>query len=84
MQKFLLSLILTVAVASGCGPRFGVPNWSSPGPADIQRFRAERFDPYPEVVSRSEMTGVRPREYEKPESVQQEPRIPDFLNVPPQ
>jgi len=62
----VLMVILTAAAVGGCGPRFAVPSLYHPGPAKVQQLRAERFDPYPQDVSRSEMVGVRPREYEKP------------------
>ena len=67
MKKILLALTLTALACGGCAnPYMAWPNWGNPGTAKVQRLRAERFDPYPETNSHSEMTGVRPRDYDKP------------------
>ena len=66
MRRLLLVLLGTAVASCGCGPQFAWPNMSHPGTTQIQRLRAERFDPFPEAVSRSEMTGVRPRDYDRP------------------
>lgn len=66
MRKLVFALAL-VAVA-GCGG-LGHTSWSCPGPAKLQQLRAERFDPYPQVLSGAETVGTRPRGYDKPVAV---------------
>ena len=73
MQKFIFAMTLTaMAFSAGCGG-MGRTNWSCPGTAAMQRRRAEQFDPYPQVVSRSEEPGTRPRDYDRP-ALDPEPR----------
>ncbi len=67
-QRLLWAWALAVA-ACGCAqdrPDFGWPRLFGPGPADRQQQRAVRFDPYPQDNGGPSLTGVRPREYEKP------------------
>lgn len=66
MQKLFFAMMLTVVAGSvGCGG-MGRTNWGCPGTAQVQRLRAEQFDPYPQIVSPSETPGTRPRDYDKP------------------
>jgi hypothetical protein len=39
------------------------PFWLHPGPAELQRSRAEYIDPYPEPDIGPQMQDVRPRDY---------------------
>ena len=59
-------LCLGVLLAAGAGCHVARPNWSQPGTAPQQQQRAQRYDPYPENEPGPKLTGVRPREYEKP------------------
>jgi hypothetical protein len=52
------------------------PNWCNPGTSKVQQRRAEHFDPYPLVTARSEMTGVRPRDYDQPSDDDYKPWSP--------
>jgi len=67
MQKllFLALTLATVVGSAGCAS-LGMTPWSSPGTAQLQHQRAERFDPYPQALSGSESVGTRPRDYDKP------------------
>lgn len=56
--------VVILAWTSGCAGRG--PNWGYQGTALQQQQRAQRFDPYPENNIGPTLTGVRPREYEKP------------------
>ncbi|HVC98073.1 MAG TPA: hypothetical protein VND64_30665 [Pirellulales bacterium] len=62
-----------IALAAGCtGPngerREGWPRLFGPGPADYQRQRAQRFDPYadPNMSNDNNMQDARPRDYQLP------------------
>jgi hypothetical protein len=60
---------LLVCVAAGCARDerdFGTPRVFGPGTAQQQQTRAIRYDPYPENEPGPKLTGVRPREYDKP------------------
>ena len=63
----LSSLFLAAVVAAGVvGCRsVSPPNWFCPGTEANQQSRAERYDPYPESEPAPEITGGRPREYQK-------------------
>ncbi|HLA84362.1 MAG TPA: hypothetical protein VJL29_06185 [Thermoguttaceae bacterium] len=71
MPKFFFAL--TLLALAGC--RDMMPNWGSPGTADLQRNRAERFDPYPAEFGGNKTDGVRPRDYDKP-ALNPEPPAP--------
>jgi len=62
---FLALLVVLATGISGC-KSVAPPNWFHTGPAEYQQRRAEQFDPYPENEPGPEITGGRPREYEKP------------------
>ena len=60
---------LLVCAAVGCNRdphEFGSPKVLGPGTATQQQARATRFDPYPENEPGPALTGVRPREYDRP------------------
>lgn len=66
MRKLGLILIcLTLGVLAGCAG-VATPNWGQPGTADVQRRRAERFDPYPETDVGPDDASVRPRGFQQP------------------
>ncbi|GAB6186371.1 hypothetical protein JCM17478_18730 [Thermopirellula anaerolimosa] len=58
------------------------PHWNNPGPADVQRQAAERYDPYPETNVGQEIVGSRPPGYEhplsEPERVRRKPWLPQL------
>ena len=56
--------LLTVCLA-GCSDIAG-PQWFSPGPAAVQRTRAQRFDPYPDPNVVHDDGSARPRDYLEP------------------
>lgn len=62
-----LSLLtpLTLTPLTGCR-NWEKPQWNNPGPADVQRQAAERYDPYPETNVGQEIVGSRPPSYEHP------------------
>jgi len=67
--RTVLWVCVLLGTACGCAqdrPDFGWPRFFGPGPADRQQQRAVRFDPYPQDNGGPALTGVRPREYEKP------------------
>ncbi len=63
--RVLATVPLLFLVTGGCAGTEG-PNWCHPGSARVQQARALRYDPYPENDGGPPMSGVRPREYEKP------------------
>jgi hypothetical protein len=66
MRKLGLILIgMTLGVLAGCAS-VATPNWGQPGTADLQRRRAERFDPYPETDVGPDDSSVRPRGFQQP------------------
>jgi len=64
-------LIACAVVLSGCAS-LGKPDWLEPGPAQSQRRRAVRFDPYlqddiaPSSLRVPLMDGARPRDFAEP------------------
>lgn len=58
------------------------PLWNNPGPADVQRQAAERYDPYPETKVGQEIVGSRPPGYEhplsEPERIRRKPWLPQL------
>ncbi|NMC21096.1 MAG: membrane or secreted protein [Thermogutta sp.] len=58
------------------------PQWDNPGPADVQRQAAERYDPYPETDVGQEIVGSRPPGYEyplsEPERIRRKPWLPEL------
>ncbi len=56
VQGLVLAGVLAVAI-TGC---------NNPGPASVQRARAQRFDPYPSNDYGPEIVGGRPQGYQKP------------------
>jgi hypothetical protein len=58
-------MLLLVIASTGC-TRIAGPNFFHPGPTDYQQKRAERFDPYPDVMAGPAVESVRPREYQNP------------------
>ena len=70
LPQFVVLLAL-VAVSAGCAS-LGKPQWLEPGPAQSQRRRAVRFDPYlqddiaPAALRMSLMDGARPRDFNEP------------------
>ncbi len=63
IHRLLAATILLIGSA-GCADL--LPNVLHPGPAPLQRARAQRTDPYPEPDTGPEVVGARPREYDKP------------------
>lgn len=63
--RLLLALAAMIA-ATGCGPRFRVPNPFHPGATGPQRYDAVYHDPYPLDDIAPEIVGGRPREYQRP------------------
>lgn len=61
----LFSLAGLAAVLLGCTGTGG-PSWFRPGPAQYQQRKAERFDPYAQPDIGPDVTGARPREYDRP------------------
>lgn len=61
----LVSMMLLVLGLIGCRS-VSPPDLFHPGPAEYQRSRAQRFDPYPENEPGPEIVGTRPKEYQKP------------------
>ena len=58
---------LSLAVGTwGCGTpdKFAFPKFFSPGPTDLQRQRAQKFDPYAEYGPA--LSESRPRSYDTP------------------
>jgi hypothetical protein len=66
-----------IATATGCSSAITWPNWCHPGYADVQRKRAERYDPYPEVDFGQWMYGTRPRDFQVPPSEPQQVQTQD-------
>jgi hypothetical protein len=58
-------LLGLAACSIGC-ENLARPNWTHPGPAQVQEARAIRYDPYPEPDIGPNVEGVRPRSYDKP------------------
>ncbi|MEN6405823.1 MAG: hypothetical protein ABFC77_05055 [Thermoguttaceae bacterium] len=56
---------LILAVSLGC-KHTSRPDWFHPGSEQVQQNRALRYDPYPDAEMGPAITGVRPREYDKP------------------
>lgn len=58
------------------------PQWNNPGPADLQRQAAEKYDPYPETNVGQEIVGSRPPGYEhplsEPERIRRKPWLPQL------
>jgi len=58
------------------------PEWNNPGPAEVQRRAAERYDPYPETNVGQEIVGSRPPGYEhplsEPERIRRKPWLPQL------
>ena len=67
MRKHSLSLLLWAVVlgVGGCAT-IERPAWLHPGPAPIQRSRAEAYDPYPDAAASPQIVGGRPRDYDRP------------------
>ncbi len=55
------------------------PRWDNPGPAELQRQTAEKYDPYPEPNVGQEIVGSRPPGYEKPLSEPERSRRKPWL-----
>ena len=62
--RIIFPAILLAGVA-GCQGVAG-PSLGSPGTAEEQRMRAQRFDPYPENEAGPPIEGARPREFQTP------------------
>ena len=60
-----LLLLLSLMASAGC-VRIAGPDFFHPGPTDYQQKRAERFDPYPDVMAGPPVESARPREYQSP------------------
>ena len=73
-NSMLIVVLLLVAIgSSGCSTT-GHCNPFNPEPVALQRARAERYDPYPEVDIGPDMTGVRPRDFDQPSAEPQRAR----------
>lgn len=63
--------VVFACMATGCAS-LAKPQWLEPGPAQAQRRRAVRFDPYlqddiaPASLRLSLMDGARPRDFNEP------------------
>jgi hypothetical protein len=71
-RRLIVFVAATAALAStGCAS-LGKPQWLEPGPAQMQRRRAVRFDPYlqddiaPSSLRLPLMDGARPRDFNEP------------------
>jgi hypothetical protein len=70
-RLFFVAAIALVVTANGCAS-LGKPQWLQPGPAQSQRRRAVRFDPYlqddiaPSSLRLPLMDGARPRDFNEP------------------
>lgn len=68
MRSALLAVMtLLCAVAVGCQD-VAPPPIFAPGPASVQRTRAQRFDPYPDPQVAHDDGSARPRDYMHPPS----------------
>ena len=66
MKYLALLLLVAASVAlAGCAS-IAPPDWGNPGTAAVQQRRAEQYDPYAEPDVGPNITGGRPREYQKP------------------
>jgi hypothetical protein len=73
-----ISLILAIAGCSGPqNPKFGTPDLLHPGSLAYQRWRAEKFDPYPTPYLGTPVEGARPPQYKTPV-----PEVQDSLDRP--
>lgn len=74
---FAAVALLSAGLLSGCRG-LGMPNIFSPGSEDYQRWRAEKFDPYPDPNLGGSMAGTRPPGFEnpKPEILRTQPQVP--------
>lgn len=67
----LVVFVALVCGLTGCAS-LGKPQWLEPGPAQMQRRRAVRFDPYlqddiaPSSLRMPLMDGARPRDFNEP------------------
>jgi hypothetical protein len=64
----LMLITSTVAMLAGGCTRLKAPPLFEPGSAELQRLRAERFDPYAEIEAgpTDAMESVRPRDFQRP------------------
>ncbi|MBN2024572.1 MAG: membrane or secreted protein [Pirellulales bacterium] len=60
----LLSSGFVAVLLCGC-PTTGLPNLCHPGTAAQQRLWAEQFDPYPATDVGPDVSGLRPRGFER-------------------
>ncbi len=65
LETRCLAAVLLLLALFGCQSTAG-PDWTHPGSAPKQQTRALRYDPFPENEPGPPMTGVRPREYQRP------------------
>jgi hypothetical protein len=69
IRKSIACFALLAALAAGCARNdgsLGTPRLFAPGTALDQQRNAIRYDPYPENEAGPRLTGVRPREYDRP------------------
>jgi len=57
--------MLFLSALGGC-KGVEMPSLFHPGSGEVQRARALRYDPYPDNDIGPAVTGVRPRDYDKP------------------
>ena len=66
-MKYLVLMLLATALVGqvGCA-KVALPDWGNPGTADMQRRRAEQYDPYAEPDVGPNIAGGRPRGFQTP------------------
>jgi hypothetical protein len=62
---FAVASLLCVGLLAGCKST-ATPNLSKPGDAKSQQKTAAKYDPYPSPDLGMDMSGTRPRGYERP------------------
>ncbi len=74
-MRFAAMALLSTSLLSGC---LAPPTFFDPGSTEYQRWRADKFDPYPETSMGADMAGTRPPGFEnpKPEVLRLQPQIP--------
>jgi hypothetical protein len=66
LRRAPISCGLLLMFTSGCADM--APFWQHPGPAELQRMRAEYIDPFPEPDVGPKVDGGRPRDFLTPPS----------------
>jgi len=64
-RRWLTAGLTVLGMSAGCA-HTTMPSLEHPRSADVQQKRALRYDPYAENVGATDMSTVRPREYQDP------------------